>query len=57
MIREKSLLLRIPSPLKAVEEKGGLSHLQESQQNHPLPKEKELKGNYSLVKKVRKLRV
>jgi hypothetical protein len=52
----RSLVLRIPSPLRAVEEKGRLSHLQESRQNHPLLKEKEPKGNYSLVKRVSRLR-
>jgi hypothetical protein len=36
----KSLLQRSPLPLRAVKERGGLSHLQRSQQSHPLPNEK-----------------
>ena len=49
MKRGRSPLLRSLSPLRAVEEKGRLYHLQESRQNHPLLKEKEPKGNYNLV--------
>jgi hypothetical protein len=52
MKRGRSLILRSPSLLRAFEEKGRLSHLQESRQNHPLLKEKESKGNYSLEKRV-----
>jgi hypothetical protein len=57
MKRGRNMLLRSPSPLRVVKEKGRLSHLQENRQNHPLPKEKEPKVNYSLVKRVSRPRI
>jgi hypothetical protein len=46
--REKNMPLRRPLLLRAVIKNGRLSHHQESRQNHPLLKEKEPKGSYSL---------
>jgi hypothetical protein len=54
--REKKLPLIRPLLLREVIENRRLSHHQESRQNHPQLKEKELKGNYSLVKRVSKPR-